>query len=238
MKGEIAIEDFEYSGIDELIKMNKHLFFYKKKAINDLTSVYNEKDEVLDFGAGLGAISELFYQRTNCRPDCLEIDKNLASELVKNGFKTFDNVEKIDKQYNMIYSLHVLEHIQDDEKSIEKIYSLIKPGGNFIIIVPAMPILYSQFDKEMGHFRRYSKKDLDSKLENAGFEIIKSNYQDFLGFFIGIIFKTLNYNKTDISVSDNSYKIYDRIFRLSILFDKIGGNKIAGKNLLVFARKR
>ena len=51
---------------------------------------------------------------------------------------------------------------------------LLKVGGRLIFLVPAHGQLYSQFDKKLGHFRRYSKSAVLAKLKNADFKAFTS----------------------------------------------------------------
>lgn len=80
-----------------------------------------------------------------------------------------------------IVFLNVLEHIEDDERALREIRRMLKPGGLLVIEVPSSPSLYDDFDKAVGHFRRYDMGDLTSKLTRAGFSI---NGKSHLGFFV------------------------------------------------------
>ena len=70
----------------------------------------------------------------------------------------------------------VLEHIEDDAAFLQEIFAILVPAGSLVVTVPAFQSLYSGFDEEVGHYRRYSSKDLQSKLLNAGFEVERSGY--------------------------------------------------------------
>lgn len=77
---------------------------------------------------------------------------------------------------NLVTCMDVIEHIEDDVKSLETIYSVLKPGGLLIVSTPAHSFLYSSWDKALGHYRRYSKQGLVDKLEKSGFSIIRASY--------------------------------------------------------------
>jgi SAM-dependent methyltransferase len=137
----------------------------------------------------------------------------------------------------MIFTFNVLEHVPNDGEAIIKINDYLKPGGILIIYVPAFQLLYSNFDKHLGHYRRYSRKDLKEKITKANFQIIECYYNDFLGFFVGIIFKLVNYKKHR-AIKESTYKFYDSIvYPISSVFDVLGLKRIAGKNLFLFAKK-
>lgn len=91
------------------------------------------------------------------------------------------------KQYKNLFDSvicsEVLEHIEDDLTALKIAYSILKPDGTLIITVPAMNFLYSEFDKKIGHYRRYSKKSILKVVNEAGFVIKKARYWNFLGMF-------------------------------------------------------
>jgi SAM-dependent methyltransferase len=58
-----------------------------------------------------------------------------------------------------IYSANVIEHIEDDMAVIRHAARLLKPNGWFVAFAPAGKWLYSAFDRELGHHRRYGDKD-------------------------------------------------------------------------------
>jgi len=46
---------------------------------------------------------------------------------------------------------------------------VLEPGGLLVASVPAHQWLFSDFDKSIGHFRRYSRKKIVSTPEDSGF---------------------------------------------------------------------
>ena len=61
--------------------------------------------------------------------------------------------------YDTILYFDVIEHIKKNNDEINNAIFSLKKNGHLIIIVPAFNFLYSKFDKDIGHFRRYRKKD-------------------------------------------------------------------------------
>ncbi len=70
-----------------------------------------------------------------------------------------------------VLCINVLEHIEDDRRALQAIYASLAPGGRLLLFVPAHPWLYGTVDRAIGHFRRYTKADLLSKLTDAGFRV-------------------------------------------------------------------
>src|SRR5262249_6457841 len=50
------------------------------------------------------------------------------------------------------------------------------PGGKLALLVPAHRFLYGEFDRVVGHFRRYEKRELAGKLEKAGFIVLEMKF--------------------------------------------------------------
>ncbi|MFH1428269.1 MAG: class I SAM-dependent methyltransferase [Candidatus Margulisiibacteriota bacterium] len=94
---------------------------------------------------------------------------------------TFDNILLID----------VLEHIKDDEQLLQDLHSLLRENGELIIVVPAYQWCYGVRDKEIGHFRRYDKKDIVSKLIKNGFVIKKARYWNLISLLPYIVFEKI-----------------------------------------------
>ena len=83
-----------------------------------------------------------------------------------------------------------------------------------------------------------SKRDLETKVVNANFQIVECHYNDSLGFFVGIFFKLLNYKIDECSIKESSYKFYDTIlYPISSILDLLGLKNCFGKNLFLFAKK-
>lgn len=108
---------------------------------------------------------------------------------------------------DVLIMLNVLEHIQDDIDALKKAFDLLSPGGRLIIEVPAGPSLYDDYDTHLQHFRRYSSRELEKKLQFAGFVITKKSH---LGAILFPAFATVKYinklfpKKNTLSVVRNS----------------------------------
>lgn len=80
------------------------------------------------------------------------------------------DVFELDEQFDLVLLSEVLEHIKEDRKLLDFLYSkIVKRGGYLILSVPAHRLLYSKFDRAVGHFRRYDRGALMSMLEESGF---------------------------------------------------------------------
>ena len=194
---------------------------------------------VLDVGPGTGNNIQ-YYKDKASQITLLEINKNLANSLKLK----FDDDKKIivlntdihsqEKKFDTILYMDVLEHIKDDEKEIDKALKQLNSGGNLIFFVPAYQFLYSDFDKAIGHIKRYNKKFFLSFKKDENITIIKLKYIDSIGFFIAVLNRLFNKdNKESISLG---VKIWDKLIFLSKIMDLIFLNKF-GKSLFCIMKK-
>ena len=230
IKKNIDYEGWELGFFDISKNFRKYQFDLVEKFISG---------NVAEIGPGNGIFLEYYLDQCD-KLELFEPDKNLYSKL---SYK-FSNYKKITIRndelnitsniYDTILYLDVLEHIEDHEKEISKAHNALKKGGYLIINVPAFEFLYSDFDKDVGHVKRYSKKDIRNLILNYNFEITKLNYYDSIGFLLSFLSKIIssNYKKN----FEKKIKIWDSLIPFSRVLDKILISSF-GKSLIVVLRK-
>lgn len=229
-----------YSGTSELWANENFLPRYNHDVVNKLSKYWKPEDKTLEFGAGLGTLASIWHSQYQSKPDCVEIDPALCAILKSRGFTVHTNIEDTQSQYDYIYTSNVLEHIEDDMQSMRTLFSSLNPNGYLAIYVPAFMVLFGKFDSDIGHYRRYNKKDIVQKLKSANFEIVETSYSDSIGFFAWLVNNLLfSKNNNDQKTEGvNLLKFYDTyIYPISQLMDKLGLKYFFGKNILVIARK-
>jgi SAM-dependent methyltransferase len=223
-----------YSGVENLEVMQEARN-YNRYLLNLVISEGHGVAAALDFGAGIGTFaSEL--RKNGTRVICIEPDLALRRRLQGEQFEAHESLDLIPaKSVPYIYSLNVLEHIDDDLGALRELYRRLTPGGTLLIYVPAFEILYSSADKRIGHKRRYTRGVLVRRLKTAGFEVDEARYADSLGFGVALLFKFIG-NKEG-RVSPLAVKVFDKwIFPLSTTLDHVM-SRVAGKNILVIAHR-
>jgi len=194
---------------------------------------------VLEVGPGTGNNVQ-YYRNRASEITLLEINKRLANSL-KSKFQEDKkitvlnlNINFQEKKFDTILYMDVLEHIKDDKKEINRALEQLKPGGNLIFFVPAYQFLYSDFDKAIGHVKRYDKHFFLSFKKDEKISIIELKYFDSIGFFIAVLNKIFNKNtKETIGLG---VKIWDKLIFLSKIMDLIFLNRF-GKSLLCIIKK-
>ncbi len=178
------------------------------------------KSPTLEIGAGTGNISEYF---TDLKELVLSDNDKLLIKYLSNKFQKQKNVnaeffditkksERMAKNYSAIYAINVLEHIKDDQSALVNIHALLKSSGNIVILVPAKKFAYTKLDKNLGHYRRYEKKELREKLERAGFTITYLEYFNFLGLLSWII--RTKVTRTHSELKSSHVRLFDLIVPL------------------------
>ena len=72
---------------------------------------------------------------------------------------------------DLVVAFDVLEHLDDDKAAATGVFDALRPGGHFLVAVPADPRLWSAHDDAVGHVRRYTRQSLSELLAGAGFEL-------------------------------------------------------------------
>jgi SAM-dependent methyltransferase len=181
------MDSSKYIGDDVLDIMTKYApnrnRYIEKLIVKNLKfDTLISKSKVLEFGAGKGEFIFRFLSRKNLDLYAVELDTSYKNEL-SSKVKVFQSIDDIKEQMDCIYLIDVLEHMEDDELIIRKFYDKLKPGGRLFIYIPARMELYSLFDEKIGHFRRYSLKEIKRKTDKAGFIIEVARYHELLGYF-------------------------------------------------------
>ena len=130
--------------------------------------------------------------------------------------------------------INVFEHIEDDVAEMRRAFDLLPAGGHLCIFVPAIPGLYSEFDKSIDHFRRYTKAELEEKVGQAGFSVEYARYFDWLGVAPWWLrFKLLKAKR----MSAGAVRLYDTVGVPIIKLTEAIAPPPFGKNVILIARK-
>ena len=188
-------------------------FIYSGNELNLFSSAKNWKsywaheiqpflgESVLEIGAGIGSTVRTLEYKKYKTWVCLEPDEKLFSVIQREmkygrlpgNLKAIQGTSSIlnyrDKFDTILY-IDVLEHIKDDKNELKQIQKKLSRGGKIIILSPAHNFLYSKFDEEIGHFRRYNKAMLRSVVPE-GLQIKKICYLDSVGLLANLANKLL-----------------------------------------------
>lgn len=130
---------------------------------------------VLDVGAGSGLLGD-HLRRSPITYRCADASPALRTALAARfGEDALDDGGPIDAA-TTVTLLDVLEHDADDAGVLRELAGRMAPGSGLIVTVPAMSWLFSSWDVELGHHRRYTRRGLAELVETCGFEIVEAGY--------------------------------------------------------------
>lgn len=189
--------------------------------------------DILEIGSGIGTFSEkLTRDFPNSNLTFTDIS-SMYVELLKKKFSSNGSVvvyrldlnERIDyerigyKKFDSILAVNVLEHVENDEFALAQLYDMLKEKGTLIVLVPCHKFLYNIIDKNISHYRRYTRKELEYKVRKTGFVIDKTFYFNTVGmigwYLNGNLFKKPKVSRTGVKILDTVVpvlKYTERIF--------------------------
>lgn len=146
--------------------------------------------EILEVGAGIGNLTKLLLEKGEVTAIDYKISYlNKLKKIKVLGRRPkvgWGDIEKgryffSNKSFDCVVCTNVLEHIEDDLAALKNIFKLLKRGGRLILLVPFSQFAYGEIDKGLGHYRRYSKGEIEDKIKKAGFKLESIKYLNFLG---------------------------------------------------------
>ncbi len=184
---------------------------------------------VAELGCGRGNLSNFFRRHehvllTDYREDYLAPLRAKWSEKRNLRFAKLDMTVRDDYRAltdfapDTVVFLNVLEHLEDDRGVLKYLFDHIPSGCRLVVLVPFGMKLFSQFDKELGHFRRYDKGELDGKMSEAGFEVEQQFYFNKAGRIAWYIANTIGGQKRLTPLQLRIYNFLTPLFRV---WDKI-----------------
>jgi 2-polyprenyl-3-methyl-5-hydroxy-6-metoxy-1,4-benzoquinol methylase len=148
---------------------------------------------VLEIGCGIGNFTERLLNRDYVialdeEPACIEKlttrfrhSKNLCA-MARDASDSLADLKTL--RPDSCVCLNVLEHIENDANTLANMASVLPQDGAIVLIVPAFPALAGPIDRNLGHYRRYTKTSLPTVAKSAGLTITKARYMNVPGFFV------------------------------------------------------
>lgn len=147
---------------------------------------------VCELGAGIGTFSSLLLEENIHQLILVEPAHNLLACL-RDRFTAEGRVRVVDGEVeayadrlredrvDTIVGVNVLEHIDDDRRTLATLAKILPSGGKLLLFVPALPWLFGSLDEAVGHYRRYRKIELQTKITEAGFQILELKFMNVPG---------------------------------------------------------
>jgi len=143
-------------------------------------------DRVLEVGAGTGNLAiqlmpRTVYWATDVNPHYLEYLVTLRATRPYLRVAYTNAIEGASfptgQSFDTVVCLNVVEHVKDDLGTLRNIHDCLAEGGRAIVLVPCGPKIFGTLDEVLGHCRRYTKEQLATVAQQAGFRV-----EQILGF--------------------------------------------------------
>lgn len=144
----------------------------------------------LEIGSGLGDYAQTWID--SGVPQITVSDRDPGRfALLQKRFEASDtihvkDVDVFDPQqgdHSALVAMNVLEHIEQDVEALRSAGQLLRPGGAVVMFVPAFELAMSDFDRKVGHFRRYTVPSLRTAYQRAGLDVERIHYVNAPGLF-------------------------------------------------------
>jgi len=161
----------------------RHIIYFINKYLK-------KNANVLDIGCGAGTVCFYIAGKGNkvlgfdispkairaCQESSLIMGLNKLAK-----FKVINFPEQtVKEKFDLIIFSEVIEHLQNDNLALKKIYNLLNKAGTLIITTPSLHApLYrigyaTGFDERVGHRRRYIIEGLSKQCGKSGFTIVET----------------------------------------------------------------
>ena len=94
-----------------------------------------------------------------------------------------DGTTTLAEPVETLVAINVLEHIADDIGALRQLSRSLTPTGNVVLFVPGYQQLYGEFDRKVGHHRRYTPTTIAATAREAGLVVDVARPVNFLGAF-------------------------------------------------------
>jgi SAM-dependent methyltransferase len=174
-------------------------------------------ESVLEVGSGYGSVTQ--HLARGRRLVATDVSERCLSAL-RSRFADWPNVEvrrmdlrEIDtsERFDSAILINLLEHIYDDAGALGALRDLLNPGGNCLIYVPALNGLYGAYDRDVGHYRRYSKRRLSAVVREAGLQPVKLQYVNMLAIPAWLLVSSKPVDRDEVQRIGRSLEVWDRV---------------------------
>jgi trans-aconitate methyltransferase len=238
----------------ELAELEERNFWFRsrnKLIVWALQTYSPVLDSFLEIGCGTGfvisAVSNRYPGARLLGSEFLEEGLVFARQRVPEADFAHMDARHIpyESELDAVGAFDVLEHIEEDMGVLRQIFKALKPGGIVYITVPQHRWLWSAVDEYACHVRRYSAKELQQKIEAAGFEKIRST--SFVSTLLPAMYLSRSLRKdhkememddvTGLRVNPLLNRLFEWMLDLELVLIRAGCSLPVGGSRLMVARK-
>jgi SAM-dependent methyltransferase len=130
-----------------------------------------------------------------------------------------------EREFDVVGAFDLLEHIVEDDAVLRQMFRATRPGGGILVTVPQHQFLWSAVDEHSMHQRRYTRSELRSKVERAGFCIQR------MASFISLLLPPMIYSRMR-SNSSRDFQLWKE-FEISRPLNALFGGILAAERAMI-----
>ena len=253
-----AYTDYPDSGFELTDKEGDSSFWVssRNRLFKNIVSSQQEptgKTKLLEIGCGTGGFIQKIVENSKLEITGSEIYlKGLL--FAKKNIPTVDFIQfditqgVVGEKFDLIVAFDVIEHIENDSAALFNINKMLNKGGRVVISVPQYMFLWSKLDEIVKHKRRYSKKELVTKLRENGFEISYSTSFVFVLFPLMLVSRVFDKARKQSQPDEKELEkrvkfspmfnwVFDHLMRIDEFLIRLGISLPFGGTLVVVASK-
>lgn len=176
------------NGIYNLVKT----WMFKKK-LNSIIKYSEKVNSVLDYGCGTGDFVN-YLESKKIIAEGVEPTPVAFQKAKEKGLSIYRDIDDVNRKYDIITLFHVLEHVDDYEKTIKDLLLKLNQSGLVLIAVPNHKSYDANYYKEkwaawdvprhLWHFNKVNIKNIAAK---HNLELIKIKPLPFDAFYISMV---------------------------------------------------
>jgi len=236
MMKKFAYKELDKEGLETLQTISEAYRF--NQWMFETIQPYVKAGRILEVGSGIGNISSFFLDNgyNLCLSDIREnycgfLEEKFAEHPHLIDIIRLDLVEPLFDQvyaswlgsFDTLYALNVIEHIEDDILALSNCKKLLRPGGRLIILVPAYQVLYNNFDKNLHHYRRYTRQSLKKVFQANEIPVLADFHFNCIGIMGWFLSGKLMQKDT---IPSGQMKLYDQLVPVFRIVDKMLFNQL------------
>lgn len=179
----VATDAFPEEAFERLAALEEDNFWFRSRnrlIVWAIEHFFSTAEDLLEVGCGTGVVLKAIRSRfpalrivgTDLSDEAIRV----ASERVDAEFVQLDAREiPFEDEFDVACAFDVLEHVDDDQRVLAHLAKATHRGGGLVVTVPQYEWLWSAADDYGGHERRYTKRELHQKIEEAGFRVVRSS---------------------------------------------------------------
>lgn len=170
-------------------QVNNHWYYRSKLAAIRAYTKGVSKRSLLDVGAGSGFFSRaLLADKDTVRAVCIDPSYPEEADDISHGKPILFRRSALDPNADLVLLIDVLEHVESDVELLRHYANPALDGTHFLLSVPAFSLLWSDHDRFLGHYRRYTCRELCAVARAANLSVIRHSY--YFGFVLPLAVMT------------------------------------------------